>query len=216
MHSPAVEALIKRFDAVEVRVVMATGFADPPFDFDEAQHHMRAYNDRQKKNKKMDKFQTGTVVWPGKDWDNKPEYGGGKRTSSTFRLENGEEVKVNSSNPDSPKALFLKSMKKGDQIPLIYNKERGDIPAFWDVDAWALVGTGSPSAKKDGKIPTPYAMTKAEALAKAKERLVFFYREAYDGIAQEIRRDTQPPEMSLNAMAFQLMKLTQDILDGRA
>ena len=103
---------------------------------------------------KKEKYVTGVVIWPGKDWDNKPEYGGGKRTSSTFTV-GEEEVKVNSSNPESPKAKFLKGLRKGQEVPLVFNEARGDIPAFYDIDTWAVIGSGggggSPSAKKETK-----------------------------------------------------------------
>lgn len=89
-----------------------------------------------------EKSMNATVVWPGKDWDNKPEYGGGKRTSATFQLEDGTEVKVNSSNPNSPKAMFLKGLKKGDTVALEHNKARGDISEFYDIDTWALIAGG--------------------------------------------------------------------------
>jgi hypothetical protein len=121
--------------------------------------------------KKMD----GTVVWPGKDWDNAKEYGGGKRTSATFKLDNGEEVKVNSSNPDSPKALFLKGLKKGQVVTLEFNKARGDIPAFYDIDTWALLAAGGVSAA----VPRD-AAAGADVLAQAKNKA---YKMQIEGIA---------------------------------
>lgn len=97
-----------------------------------------------------EKSMNATVVWPGKDWDNKPEYGGGKRTSATFQLEDGTEVKVNSSNPNSPRAMFLKGLKKGDTVALEHNKARGDIPEFYDIDTWALIaGDAGGGGKKE-------------------------------------------------------------------
>ena len=95
-----------------------------------------------------------TVLWAGKDWPNKPEFGGGFRTSASFKLEDGTEVKVNTSKPDSPKGLFLKGLKKGDSIALEHNKARGDIPEFYDIDTWAIIGSGSggsatPPGEKD-------------------------------------------------------------------
>lgn len=120
--------------------------------------------EEKKMSDKKDKYVNGVVVWPGRDWDNDAKYGGGKRTSATFRLEDGSEVKVNSSNPDSPKALFLKGLKKGQTVALEYNKARGDIPEFYDIDTWAIIGAAGASP-----MPLPDAAT-GDALKQAKNR----------------------------------------------
>jgi len=89
-----------------------------------------------------------TCKFPGKDWDDKYNPGS-KKTQAKFILEDGEEVSVNASNPESPKALFLKGLRRGDEVLLSqesFHKD-GEKKLYWDIDVWALVqAQGSPSA----------------------------------------------------------------------
>lgn len=85
----------------------------------------------------------GIVLYPGKEFDNFNKTG--KKISATFEItENGEklQVRVNANNPDTPKADFLRGLKKGDLVELVKEKERGDIKAFYDIDTWAIIASG--------------------------------------------------------------------------
>lgn len=98
-----------------------------------------------------------TVLFPGKDWDDKFNPGK-KKTQAKLELENGEEVRVNASNPDSPKAMFLKGLRRGDAVILTqetYHKktESGhEAIKYWDIDTWELIAAlQSGGVDADGK-----------------------------------------------------------------
>lgn len=129
------------------------------------------------------------VVWPGKDFDDK--YGGGQRTSSTFKaIESGKEYKVNSSNPTSDKALLLKSLKKGQKVWLVHAgnakpKEEGKkpIPYF---DVLHFMGAGLSPAEKDPE--------KEDAkLQQTIDERVQIYVSTYIALQQAFNKDDGPP-----------------------
>ena len=93
----------------------------------------------------------GIVINTGKMQDNYNKTG--KKVSAGFEVQDGKEkakVWVNANNANSPKADFLLSLSKGDTVYLVKEKARGDIPAYWDIDTWALIAEKASSNKGVG------------------------------------------------------------------
>lgn len=85
----------------------------------------------------------GIVVYPGKEFDNFAKTG--KKVTATFEIQEAGEkiqVRVNANNTASPKADFLRALRRGDLVELVKEKERGDIKAFYDIDTWAIIASG--------------------------------------------------------------------------
>lgn len=132
-----------------------------------------------------------TVLWPGKDWDDKFNPGQ-KKTQAKFTLEDGSEAPVNSSNPNSPKAMFLKGLKKGDTVILSkekYHKD-GQTHEYWDIDTWELIsvlqGGGGASGPAGGS-------SFMDDFADARKRAKWFFQQGIE-LAKEVAAELDGPE----------------------
>lgn len=132
-----------------------------------------------------------TCKFPGKDWDD--NYNPGKKkTQAKFILEDGEEVNVNASNSDSPKADFLRSLKRGQEV--ILSKEKfhkdGETKEYWDIDTWALIGSmgsGGVSSESQGFMDT---------FAASRKRAKWFQQQGIE-LACELAKELDPTDENI-------------------
>lgn len=151
----------------------------------------------------MKEILQATVIYKAKDWPG--DYG--TRTKAKVRLADGTEKNIGA-KPGSPKSKYLFGLQVGDKVPVYWDKlkdKNGKTTEYLDIDVWSLVG-GNQGATSEAP-----STDKKQALIKAKERLSFFYREALDTVPEGFT-----PGFDLNAAGYTLMRLTDDIMKGRA